>query len=586
MKLPIRRPWIPYIILIISLIITCLGTLYVMHNSEDRDRLRFQNAVEQTQNSIDNRIETYIALLRGSGALFAARDSISQDEFRSYVTRLNLNEQYPGIQGIGYAPMVTSADKESFTATINSEGQPNFSIRPAGNRSMYFPIVYLEPEDSRNQRAIGFDMYSETIRNEAMNKARDTGLRAASAKVSLVQLHGETRQAGFLIYVPLYQGNTVPATFEERRQQLKGFVYSPFRVDDLLTGIIGNGTQQLIHFQIYDGEKVDASKLLHDSQTVTGFKSPTYKPIFEQTTTLSVAGRTWTMVFSNYPQFEAQSQQGLAPFIFISGLLISAVVFFLSRSQYLARTAAEQFVNKLSYSQRELKKAVGIRDNFISIASHELKTPVTSLKVYAEVLHRQFKQKGQHKEAQYMEKMGEQIDKLTMLIHDLLDVTRLQSGKLSLRREEIDLSKVVKEVVESMKPTVGSHTIVFKSTTNAIVNGDKDRLGQVVSNFLTNAIKYSPHADRINVTVSEDAKGVKVSVQDFGIGIAKQYQNKIFNRFYRVGAPREQTFPGLGMGLYICSEIIKRHGGEIMVESVHRKGSIFSFSIPFKQKSV
>ena len=361
-------------------------------------------------------------------------------------------------------------------------------------------------------------------------------------------------------------------------------MFSPFRVDDLLTGIIGNGTEQLIHFQVYDGDNVDPKQLLHDSQTVTGFKDPSYKPLYKETTTLEVAGKTWTLVYSNYPQFEAQSQRGLAPYILIAGLIMSGILFTLSRSQYLARTAAEQSVNKLFYSQRELKKAIGIRDNFISIASHELKTPVTSLKVYAEVLYRQFKQKGQTKEADYMDKMGYQIDKLTLLIHDLLDVTRLQSGKLALRIEEIDVVDVAREVIDGIRPTADVHEIVFKGTSKAIVLGDKDRLGQVLSNFLTNAIKYSPHAHRVNVNVSKDTKNVTVAVQDFGIGIAKQYQSKIFNRFYRVGDRKEQTFPGLGMGLYICHEIIKRHGGEINVKSVSGKGSTFSFTIPLKPK--
>ncbi len=585
MKFPIRRPWIPYIVLVISLFITILATLFVMRSAEERDRLRFQSAVEQTQNTINNRVETYIALLRGGSGLLAARSDITDEEFRLFVERLQLTQRYPGIQGIGYAQRVFATDKESFEAYAKSALTEAFSINPEGERDEYYPVLYLEPRDYlTNSKAPGFDGFSDPIRRNAMERARDTGLSAASGKVLLSQIDNEKNRAGFLIYLPVYQSGEVPETIAEKREQIQGFIYSPFRADTLFKGIFGDQSQLLINFQIYDGIYVNEAQLLHDSRTGSSNAGNEANPRYTSKRTIDIAGEKWTIMYENDSQFESQSQRGLAPFILGFGLVISGVLFILSRSQFLARTAAEQTAVQLLSSQKDLQKAIGMRDTFISVASHELKTPVTSLNVYLEVMLRQFQKEKNENAVQSLTKMKKQIDKLTILIHDLLDVTRIQTGKLAFDEELFDLSEVVHDIVENTKPLANKHEIIIEKNESIELWGDKDRLGQVISNFLTNAIKYSPDANKIIVRSERTKNEAQVFVKDYGIGIEQSHLKKIFNRFYRVTDRNVQTFPGLGIGLYICHEIIKRHGGEIKVESKKGKGSVFSFAIPIKKK--
>ncbi len=587
MKFPIRRPWIPYIVFVISLIITILATLFVMRSAEERDRLRFQSAVEQTQNTINNRVDTYIALLRGGSGLLAARSDITDEEFRLFVERLQLTERYPGIQGLGYAQRVPAAEKESFEQYARSEIKEDFTINPEGEREEYYPVLYLEPRDHlTNDRAPGFDGFSDPIRRNAMERARDTGLSAASGKVLLSQINGQQNRAGFLIYLPVYQNGEVPETLAEKREQIDGFIYSPFRADTLFKGIFGDQSQLLINFQIYDGIYTNEAQLLHDSRTgsSTNRNDSEANPRYVTKRTIDIAGEKWTIIYENDAQFENQSQRGLAPFILGFGLVISGVLFILSRAQFLARTAAEKTAVELLSSQKELQKAIGMRDTFISVASHELKTPVTSLNVYLEVMLRQFKKEKNESAVVNLTKMKKQIDKLTVLIHDLLDVTRIQTGKLAFDEELFDLSEIVHDIVENTKPLANKHELIIEKNDPVQVWGDKDRLGQVISNFLTNAIKYSPDANKIIIHSEHTKDTVMVSVKDFGIGIEQSHLKKIFNRFYRVTDRNVQTFPGLGIGLYICHEIIKRHGGEIKVESKKGKGSLFSFSIPLKKK--
>jgi PAS domain S-box-containing protein len=222
------------------------------------------------------------------------------------------------------------------------------------------------------------------------------------------------------------------------------------------------------------------------------------------------------------------------------------------------------------------------KDEFISMTSHELKTPVTSLKGFTNVLQRRLTKQRDEQGLHYLARMDAQLDKLTDLISELLDISRIQSGKLSLRAEPFDLDALIEETVENVQATTSTHHLHIKGRADTQVLGDKERLGQVFINLLTNAIKYSPRADKVIVHLSRDEEGQQtiVSVQDFGIGIDEIHHKKIFERFYQVTDPEEKTYPGLGIGLYISSEIVARHQGRIWVESSKGKGATFSVALP------
>jgi PAS domain S-box-containing protein len=255
----------------------------------------------------------------------------------------------------------------------------------------------------------------------------------------------------------------------------------------------------------------------------------------------------------------------------------------LAFAQELAHRIALALDNARLYS--EAQKAITLRDDFISIASHELRTPVTSLKLYIQVLQKQLASRGEESLARSFAKMDAQLNKLTLLIQDLLNVSRIELGKLDFQEGWFDLNGVVKETVEQIQPTTSKHRIRIDGEINRLVWGDVDRIGQVLTNLLTNAVKYSPQADTIIVRVTASQDGAVVSVQDFGIGIEKKHVAHIFDRFYRVNDPEEKTYPGLGIGLYIANEIIKEHGGTLTVESEKGKGSLFSFTLPNKSST-
>src|SRR5947209_5758325 len=222
------------------------------------------------------------------------------------------------------------------------------------------------------------------------------------------------------------------------------------------------------------------------------------------------------------------------------------------------------------------------KDEFISMASHELKTPVTSLKGFTHVLQRRLTKLGDEQGLHFLARMDAQLDRLTKLISDLLDISRMQVGKLSLDVEAVDVDALVSETVENLQAATSTHRLIMEGRTEAQVLGDKDRLGQVLINLVTNAVKYSPNADRVIVHLStdEDQQHAVISVQDFGIGIAETHHQNIFEQFYQVTDSEGKTYPGLGIGLHISQEIVKRHHGRMWVESRKGEGATFYVALP------
>ncbi|OWK71173.1 ATP-binding protein [Pedobacter sp. AJM] len=222
------------------------------------------------------------------------------------------------------------------------------------------------------------------------------------------------------------------------------------------------------------------------------------------------------------------------------------------------------------------------KDEFLGIASHELKTPVTSVKAYTQVLERMIRLEGDEKKANMVHKMDQQLNRLTGLIGDLLDVTKIQAGKMVLNLSTFDFDNLVKDIVEEMQHTTLKHQLNATLNSFVKVETDRERIGQVITNFLSNAIKYADDADNVEIKSEVIGNEVILSVKDYGIGISEDLQQYVFDQFYRVSGHQQHTYPGLGLGLYISAEIIKNTGGRIWLESEAGTGSTFYFALKIK----
>ena len=249
-----------------------------------------------------------------------------------------------------------------------------------------------------------------------------------------------------------------------------------------------------------------------------------------------------------------------------------------SLQSFMAITAATTLILAAMMAERYVLEQR--KDEFISMASHELRTPLTCLQGYTQLLHRQLAGSDHPHALHSLVTMETQTRRLSRLIADLLDLSKIQAGKLTFTDEAVDVDALVREVAEQFQQTSTQHQITIEGSISGTIVGDRERLGQVLGNLLTNAIKYSPEAERVIIHLASTAEYLTVSVQDFGIGIPTAEQEKIFERFYRVAGRHRQSTAGLGIGLTVAHQIIEHYGGKLWVESVEGQGSTFFFSLP------
>lgn len=220
------------------------------------------------------------------------------------------------------------------------------------------------------------------------------------------------------------------------------------------------------------------------------------------------------------------------------------------------------------------------RDDFISVASHELKTPLAIISALSQILEREAVKLAPPEFRVYTSKINTQSKRLLSLASALLDISEIHTGRFTLKLKWFNINDLINDLIEDFSYTHQTHAIKITGEAEVSVYADKQKINQVLSNLISNAIKYSPAAKEINIHVKKNDKGVLISVKDFGIGIPEKEQCKLFQRFSRTDLVYEQTIPGSGLGLYICFEIIRKHAGRLWMESKKDLGSTFYFSLP------
>lgn len=692
----VHGPMTAWIVLAVSLLVTLIAWNISNNYAHQLAEERFEHQIEEAQDVILKRFINYEQVLRGGLGLFNASSNVERQEWNSYISTLDIDKYFPGTLGVGYSKWLKPNQLQSHIQTIREEGFPTFTVRPEGDRAEYSSIIFLEPFNERNQRAFGYDMYSEPVRRKAMSRARDTGKTAVSGKVTLVQETGSGVQAGFLIYAPHYENDA--NSIEERRKELAGFVYSALRIGDLMQGILGIGLPEL-NFTVFDSEIINKDNLLYDSKSSSDSISPDYQPQFQTTNILNIGGHNWSIVYQSNPTFDKVSSSSQPTFVAIFGIIIDFLLFkiILSLStlrrnaQILADERMEKISDhetqfqaitdnandgiisiddkgKISYINNaaqdlfgyvpdniigkainilfpismqetveaaleqheeesdnetnklielegmhrngdsfpiefslarwksgdhthytaiirditERKKMDTIKNEFISTVSHELRTPLTAISGSLSLVENGVTGDVNQKSLDLINNANRNAGRLANLVNDLLDTEKMASGKMRYNMQICEVTELIKKSIEINLPIAEQSNVklLFSGYRHIEAFIDPDRFIQVMTNLISNAIKYSPVEDAIEITLERISNEIRIAVIDHGSGVPEEFRKNIFNKFSQADSSATRKHGGTGLGLSIVKFIVEKFNGRIDYHSEPNKETTFFFFIP------
>ncbi len=363
-----KSTWMAWVLLSVGLFITIYATISAKMDVEAGAKREFEFACTQIELRIDARMAAHAQILMSGSALFEATDfkavdEITREDWHAYTWRQKVEQFLPGVQGVGFALVIPRERLARHIQEIRIQGFPDYNVKPEGDRKTYTSIVYLEPFSGQNIRALGYDMFSEPVRRMAMEWARDLDSPVLSGKVVLVQETDQDVQAGTLMYVPVYRKGTTNDTVADRRAAIYGWVYSPYRMNDLMQGILkgwDSGVGKRIHLQIYDNVQVSADSLLYDSQSKGDVKMATAPRLTLQIFT-GFSDRTWCLIFT---QADGQLNYGRVYGVLSGGTIISLLLFGLIISLLNTRYRTQQLAEQLTVDIRESEESY--RNQFVN----------------------------------------------------------------------------------------------------------------------------------------------------------------------------------------------------------------------------
>ena len=372
--------WLGLGLLMFGLSITVFSALYMKAQVDNALQKELDFIGSEIQQNISTRLTENAQLLYSGAALFDVSDGmVTRSDWRTFTNQLHIEKMLPGTQGIGFSVLIQPAQMQQHLQEIRSQGFPDYQVKPAGVRDIYSSIIYLEPFDGLNLRAFGYDMFSEPVRREAMQRARDENGVALSGKVVLVQEIGQDIQPGALMYVPVYRHGLPIETIEQRRAAIIGWVYSPYRMTDLIHGTLRNWdfkqSDRQIALQIYDGELPSADALLYDSHD-PGQKIAAAATSISKLIPVDFGGHRWTLRITQLGGLATTADYGSVWLVFVSGALISLLLCGLTISLLSTRVNSQHMADHLTAELRasEEKYRIVFNNEIYAICIFDLET--------------------------------------------------------------------------------------------------------------------------------------------------------------------------------------------------------------------
>ena len=336
---------LPLVVLGLTLSLTYVLWDDARKNALNELKATFVFRQSEAAEKVNQRMLDYDQMLRGLRGLFRASESVNREEFREYFKALNISERYKGIQALGFVEHVPDDEKNRHIARVQQEGFPHYRIWPATQRQSYAPVVFIEPFDSLNQRAFGFDVSSEAARRVAMEAARDGNSTFITGKVTLVQHNNSNKSAASIIILPIYRNGAIHDTVQSRRVAVVGWIYAVLRIEPLMAGVLGFNDPE-VDIEIFDGPNASPASLLYDKDKFLRHRRNTQ--LFQTTQQLRIAGRIWTLRTSSLPAFEKRLDSSKPRQIALAGLIISLTLTAMTLFLVRARVRSVEATRRLS----------------------------------------------------------------------------------------------------------------------------------------------------------------------------------------------------------------------------------------------
>ena len=578
-------------VLVISLLGTALGWYFTRAATVRDAHSRFEIQVNGVHLDLTERLRAHEQVLRSGASAFYSWPSVTRENWRHFVDNLRIFEHYPGIQGLGFVQVVSPAEMDAHLLKVRREGFPAYTIWPQSERSLYTSILYLEPFDWRNQRAFGFDMFTQPVRRDAMERARDTGRPSLSGMVNLVQETEEDIQAGFLLYLPVYLTPS-PRTVEDRRRELVGYVYSPFRMGDFMRGLLGERNRE-VALEIFDGEMTSENARMYSSLSPDDL--PTHgTESFVKIVSLHLNGHTWTLRFSALPSLGVDR---VKPFIVLgAGVLVSGLIWGIAwaLAKNRAKVAAANERLRMDIATREKveaqlrqaqkMEAVGQLTGGVAHDFNNLLTVIIgSLDLSIEHAC------GNPQLALRISQALAAAEKGAALTHRLLAFSRQQA----LQPTQTDLNQLVAGMVDLLRRTLGEHVEIKTELEQGLwlALADKSQVESALLNLAINSRAAMQHGGKLTVETANACLDVEyatrhaevnpgdyvmLAVSDTGTGMPPEVVERACEPFFTTKSVGE----GTGLGLSMIYGFAKQSGGHLKIHSELGHGATVRLYLP------
>ncbi len=556
-------------------------TFFFWHNMEEareaRINMQFKTLTEETNDALLERYTLYEQSLRSGLALFYASQSVERGEWHDFVKALRVDENLPGINGIGYIDYVTEENLDSYLQQTRADDAPEFKNHPETDFDDKFIINYIEPV-FRNKEAVGLDIGFEANRRAAAERARDTGQASLTKKIQLVQ--DNKKQPGFLLLIPVYEGKNTPQNEQERREQILGWVYAPFMGSNFMTDLT-NVSNERLSFAVFDGKGTDEKNIIYSSPKYTETAD------YMLQSTLSIAGQTWTIAWASTSKMVASIDDNAPTLLAIFGLLFSILVYFaFSRIMHSRETIAKEVEKQtrevrknrkiLEQTNQELIRSNKELERFAYIASHDLQEPLRKIGGFTDRLNQKIGDDLDEQTQVYMNFILDGVERMRNLIQGLLAYSRITTEDVKV--EKLDANEIVALAVDNLSERVKDTKATVQFQDLPVVSYDKIMLTQLFQNLIGNAMKYKSDRDpMIEISATDKGEVWEFAVKDNGMGMEEKYFDRIFTMFQRLH--RKEDIPGTGIGLSLCQKIVERYGGRIYLTSTPDIGSTFYFTV-------